>query len=535
MLSPLRAAALPLVLAACSAAPRPAAVLAVLPELAAPRTIRGVVRYEARQPTAQGTSRAVEARPARFVEIAAYDAAGARVGACAADGGGAFTCAVPAVTKSLGFVAHARNDGADVSCTPDPDQRRFHELRVDVPAGAQDLALTISDADPAGTGGAFHIVDTVLRGIEAAKRWTGASLPPLVVYWGRGVTTEWSYYRGERPAGSGRYVLELLGGQRGRHTTTDTDEHDEAIILHEVGHFVMDRLSTNSSPGGTHPSNVLIDPGLAWEEGRATWFAAAVRRDSRYEDTLGVEPGGSLRVNHDLEHSGGPRGNGAESSVADVLWDLTDGADGYADRDRDGVALGPEAVLRAMVDMNRSDGAFPCLTSFLEFVTARQTLAGGATREPLLTPDAVAAMLRATREPDALMVRSPDARWPLDLSLPGVATDKVDGLTSPAPSGGARRPENGYDALRVYRVQVTARAWLGLELRIQGSGRPSDHTDLDLELRDMRGEVIAAARGEADRETLSRLVQPGWYIVYVRDGGGGNRANFELRTRIRPV
>jgi hypothetical protein len=532
---PLRAVFLPLVLTACATAPRVVTPV-VTPVAALPtRTLRGVVRYEARQPTAQGASRAVEARPARFVQITAHDAAGAQVGECAADEVGAFACTVPGVTKALSFVAHARHDGADVSCTPDSDQRRMHALRVEVPEGAQELNLTISDGDAAGTGGAFHIVDTVLRGIEAAKRWTGSTLPPLVVYWGRGVTTEWSYYRGERPAGSGHYVLELLGGQRGRHTSTDTDEHDEAIILHEVGHFVMDRLSTNSSPGGTHPSHVLIDPGLAWEEGRATWFAAAVRRDSRYEDTIGVEPGGSLRVNHDLESSDGPRGNGAENSVADVLWDLTDGAEGYPDRDHDGVALGPEAILRAMVDLNRSDGAFPCLTSFLEFVTARQTLAEGATREPLLTADAVAAMLHTTHEPEALMVRSPDARWPLDLAVPGVATDKVDGLTNPAPSGGARRPENGFDALRVYRVRVTTRGWLGLELRIQGTGRPAEHTDLDLELRDMRGEVIAAARGEAERETLSRLVQPGWYIVYVRDGGGGNRANYELRTRLRPV
>jgi hypothetical protein len=132
-------------------------------------------------------------------------------------------------------------------------------------------------------------------------------------------------------------------------------------------------------------------------------------------------------------------------------------------------------------------------------------------------------------------VRSADARWPLDLSLPATVTDKVDGLTDPAPSGGSRRPENGFDALRVYRVQVTSRAWLNLELRIQGSGTPTDHTDLDLELRDIRGEVIASTRGTLPRETLARLLQPGWYIVYVRDGGNGNRARFDLTVRTRPV
>ena len=31
-------------------------------------------------------------------------------------------------------------------------------------------------------------------------------------------------------------------------------------------------------------------------------FSSAVRREPRYQDTIGIEPGGSLRVDHDLEH-----------------------------------------------------------------------------------------------------------------------------------------------------------------------------------------------------------------------------------------
>lgn len=528
----LRSIAVLSLLAACSSAARPV-VVAVAPP-APPRTLRGTVRFEARRPTPAGASREGELRPARFIAINALDASDHLLRECATDAQGAFVCELPAGVKSLAVQAHARTQGIETSCSPDQDLRRLHELRVPVTASDAPLEIVARDSDPQGFSGALHIVDTVLRGLEAVRAWTGQTLPPLVVYWGRGVTTEWSYYRGERPAHSGRFMLELLGGPPGRQSTSDTDEHDEGIILHEVGHFVMDRLSTNSSPGGTHPSNTLIDPGLAWEEGRATWFSSAVRHDSRYQDTIGIEPGGSLRVDHDLESSVGPRGNGAENSVSDVLWDLTDGADGYDDRDHDGVALGPEAVLRAMIDMNRVPGAFPCLASFLDFVTARQTLPETGPREALLTPEALSQMLTATHEPAAL-ARLTDDRWPLDLTLPASVSDKIDGLTNPAPSGGPRRPENGLDALRVYRVQITARAWLNLELRIQGTGTPSDHTDLDMELRDIRGEVITAARGTLQRETLSRLLQPGYYIVYVRDGGNGNRARYELNVRVRPV
>src|SRR5436190_20086015 len=110
-----------------------------------------------------------------------------------------------------------------------------------------------------------------------------------------------------------------MGGAPGGQATSDTDEHDEAIVLHELGHFVMDRLSGDSSLGGQHPRGYLIDPGLAWEEGRATWFATAVLGAPPYRDTIGIEPRGSLRVDESLETPEEPRGIGSETSVAGVL------------------------------------------------------------------------------------------------------------------------------------------------------------------------------------------------------------------------
>jgi hypothetical protein len=105
-----------------------------------------------------------------------------------------------------------------------------------------------------------------------------------------------------------------------------------------------------------------------------------------------------------------------------------------------------------------------------------------------------------------------------------VVGGKIDGLTNPAPSGGRARPQNGFDALRVYRVHMTARGWLHLELVIEGTGRPADHTDLDMELRDHRGDDDHRRPRHRGRETLGRLLDPGFYYVYVRDGGQGNRA-----------
>lgn len=487
-------------------------------------TFQGVVHYEARQPTAHGASEALDRRPARFVEIVVEDADHRELSRTLTDADGRFTLQAPSRAPVLAVYAHVTRDGQDVRVSPQADGAATHALRVTRPDASRPLDLTAADATPDGIAGAFHIADTILAGLDASKAWTGQTLPPLVVYWGRGVTTEWSFYRGERPARSGRFCLELLGGERGRQRSTDTDEHDEGIILHELGHFVFDRLSSNSSTGGSHPAGFLIDPGLAWEEGRATWFSSAVRHDPHYRDTIGLEPGGSLRVDHDLEHSApGARGIGNEMSVSDVLWDLIDGAEPYPDEDHDGVSIPPAVLMRAMMTWRDQPSAYPALGTFLRLITSGD--------QPAVTRDALVAMLQATHEPIGMIPRDDSEDWPTNLPVPGVVGGKVDGRTDPAPSGGRARPQNGFDALRVFRVQMPSRGWLHLELAIDGTGRPADHTDIDLELRDHRGELIAAARGTEARETLGRLLDPGFYYVYVRDGGNGTRADFELRAR----
>lgn len=494
-------------------------------------TWSGSASFEARHPTPQGASAALTRRPARKVDVVALGPDGATLASTVTDDAGAYSLTAPRATVALALRARVAHDGHELRITQDTEWDHVHELRVPVTApGRVDLVAT--DAAQGAPAGAFHIADTLLRGVEAVRAWTGRSLPPLNAYWARGVTSEWSYYRGERPARSGRYMLELMGGSRGRHQTTDCDEHDEGIILHEFGHYVMDRLSTNSSPGGSHPSGYLIDPGLAWEEGRATWLSAAIRREPSYQDTIGVEPRGSLRVDHQIETGdNGPRGIGSETSVTDVLWDLTDGVEGYPDADQDGVALGPAPILRAMMELSEEPGAYPSLGAFL----VRLTLPYGA-RPALVTRDALADMLRRTGQPASMLDEG--ARWPTDLAVPGEVRGAIDGVTSPAPSGGPPRPENGFDALRVYRVRVPQRGWLRLELRIDGSGRPQEQTDVDLELRDLRGESIASSAGTGPEERLARLLDPGWYVVYVRDGGGarrGNRAGFTLRTSLRAL
>ncbi|MBC7170990.1 MAG: hypothetical protein H5U40_01100, partial [Polyangiaceae bacterium] len=315
------------------------------PSAATPTLLhRGQVVFETREPTRTGASRALGRRPARFVRIELLRS-GEVIGRGATDSSGAFAIDAPPA-DTVRVVAEVDFDGHRIAVGPDASGALPQALERPVADPAAPLELVAADLDTDAPAGAFHILDTMLRGSVAVREWTGERLPPSYAYWQRGVTDDWSYYRGLR---SGRHVIELLGGEPGRQESSDTDEHDEDIVLHEFGHFVMDVLTSDSSSGGTHPTGFLIDPGLAWEEGRASWFAAAVQGRPLYQDTIGIEPRGELRVDYDFEVRGqGPRGIGSEEGVAEVLWDLSDGAGGLPDRDDDGVALGAAAVLDAM-------------------------------------------------------------------------------------------------------------------------------------------------------------------------------------------
>jgi hypothetical protein len=484
------------------------------------------VRYEARHPTPLGASSSRALRPARFVSVALRDAAGRTVAEGRTDGEGRFSLAGAPQARSLVVLAQATDEGSEVTVATDLAGRRVHTLGLALGAPGTALEVTAEDAAPDGFAGALHIADTMLRGLRAARSWGGQTLPPLTVRWGRGVTTTWSFYLGERPAGSGRYALELLGGEPGRQASTDTDEHDEAIMLHELGHYVFDRWTGNSSLGGGHPTTALIDPGLAWEEGRATWFATTVLEDDAYEDSIGLEPGGRLRLGYHLEDAPvALHGNGSELTVSALLWDLSDGSPGLPDRDGDGVALAPSALLRAMMEHGHAPGAYPCMASFLRHLVDR-----GA-----LTEDAVRGLLRHGNEPLTLLPAVGDSPWPRDLRVPGTVGGKIDGVTNPAPSGGVARPENGFDAVNVYRVQLPRTTRLRATLTIEGSGRPEDHTDLDLELRDLHADTLASSRGAGPTESLTRELGPGWYVLYVRDGArGGDRVRYTLAVRAVP-
>lgn len=484
----------------------------------------GMVRYEARSPTFRGASNAVTLRPARKVAIAAIDARGAILAESITDDQGVFRLDPTSPSVAVRVKASIHTDGYAIDVSTDSLGRDFHAFDVALPATGP-LDVIARDDAPGGPGGALHLLDTLYRGEIAVRELMNASLPPLYAFWGRGVTDEWSFYVGEAPEGSGRYRLELLGGEMNRRATTDTDEHDEAVILHELGHFVFDRLTSASSVGGPHPSGHYVDPGLAWEEGRATWFAAIVLGRSQYTDTIGLEPTGRLQAHNDLEHrSPPPRGLGSQETVEEVLWDLVDGSASIPDDfDHDGAAVEPSVMLAAMVSMSRDTTILPCFPTYLRYLVDQRIVSEAAMR----------GVLRAGSLPEALLPADGYRPWPFAIALDAEARDTIDSISEPAPSGGPRLPRTGFDAVRTYLISLAEDGTLEIRLAIDARGDESDRSDLDLELRDLRSEEIASSRETTREETIRRDLRAGSYVIRVVDGGAdGARAAYRLSARL---
>lgn len=97
------------------------------------------------------------------------------------------------------------------------------------------------------------------------------------------------------------------------------------VVLHELGHAVQHGALRPEPAGGQHKIDECYSPSLAWSEGWATFFAAAVRlsrddADAKFEFL--VPRRAPIRIENVPEDV--CRGQASEWRVASGLWDLID-------------------------------------------------------------------------------------------------------------------------------------------------------------------------------------------------------------------
>lgn len=351
---------------------------------------------------------------------------------------------------------------------------------------------TLVASDSAGVAGAFNILHVLAAGNAFVRNSGGvAEVPPLVVFWSPSnsrTTVGGTFFDATSRTA---YVL---GDRSG-----DSDEFDDAVILHEYAHMLAEHFSRDDSSGGPHARGDVLDPRVAWSEGWANFFSGMARGDRIYVDTFGS--GGSEAVVFDLESNlppGDAGGYWSEFAIHSLLWDLTDGAN---TEDVDGgLELDVHTLWQAFEAM--SQARFVYLPTFLDRLVA-------------LVPDdesSIEALARARsidyEASDDPSVSNPFPRL-VDAQAP--VTGVVDSKS--------RNRTNLAQSAHVYGFDVSGGA-VSIRLDITGLGPAANPAanDLDLFLLDGSGQVV----GRSDRglngqsELISTFLPAGRYVVEIR-------------------
>ncbi len=204
-----------------------------------------------------------------------------------------------------------------------------------------------------GDDAALHVAATAAAGVSGVP--LRAHAPEPVRYrWRPGAAAEdcnTCFRPGQRP------VIDLSG------KLSDPDEWDDAVVLHELGHYVAWLHSRDDSRGGRHRGGARVAPEVAWSEGWATFFASwamggPIQLDRRASGVRVTDLDSALE-----EAAFGVDGERvSEALVAAVLWDLFDGGP----NDDDEAAVPEAALWSAFAEL--ADGEPP--TDLADFIDA---------------------------------------------------------------------------------------------------------------------------------------------------------------------
>ena len=311
----------------------------VSPDLGPEGTIFGTVRYEDRPQDADGFTGAEVELPAPGILVELLDGSGAVVESVRTDAEGAY-----AFEAAIGATVRASSDTlfGDHRAIVTNRRRRPSLYSMEAPALEGSATDLLAEAD--GVGGPFNVLAVTYLAFETYAPYVGAAGPTLVYRWEQGR----AFGCGSCYGGA---VVSLGGG------TDDTDEYDDFIVVHELGHYFVEQYSADSSPGGTH-RDLQVEPVLAYGEGLAYAFAGVVLGApwvidtfidaTRFIDFEAMTIGGVADPTFSSTTDGTATGHLREEIVSGILWDAFDSASGSEPFDR--VALGVDGWMRLLID-----------------------------------------------------------------------------------------------------------------------------------------------------------------------------------------
>jgi len=284
------------------------------------------------------------ARAIRHAQYEVVNAAGQILQCGETDENGSFSFVVPLQERTLTLKIFSRSNNLfnRVSVFKAPETNELYSLDYSFFASEDKLNVSISaEAKNTVLGGAFFILDQIHIVFDRLKVLLATPLPgsrdidaipKAEIYWEAGFDP--SLYTAGTPGSflsPEQNKIFILGGDNGNVNFNDTDHFDPSVIMHEYFHFLENSVGSNSSPGGSHNGNEVLDPRLAWSEGAAQFFQAAILNRPSVIDTRGNTDGVTgLLVKYGLENDINDRpsitgeGDYREFAVARFLWDLFD-------------------------------------------------------------------------------------------------------------------------------------------------------------------------------------------------------------------
>ena len=406
---------------------------------------------------------------------------------------GHFEVSAPAQSKSRVRVLSRLRD-SNVRVVDNNNGNVLYSAASDL--NPQDSAVFILATDSTRTSGAFNILEMLDEAREMLRYADPHLVPP-------DVTALWSPLNSPTGAGGKEAIgntffdpatntISLLGDR-----STDSDEFDDSVIVHEFGHLAAAAFSRDSSPGGVHILGDALDPRLAWSEGWANFFSSAVRNNPIYRDSYG--PNGSSVLRYDLRDDipqGDQPGYWSEFSVHSILWDLF----GSPSDDSDSIGQVIQTIWPGFTDLNRDH--FVYLPYFLEHLLDRN---------PNLT-DRVSSIVRS-RSIDFHPETRPSVTnpFPQPISTDQFVTGTVDSFTT-------KRKDLLHSSDFFQFQSLGGPTSIRMDITGLGPGNNPNANDLDIFLYDSNGQLLALSdRGlNGESELIPIILTAGSYVVEVR-------------------
>src|SRR5215813_13320099 len=415
---------------------------------------------------------------------------------------GRFSAPVP-FDPNLTVRVISRLRSSDLRVADNTNRNQLYAIAADFDGREAHFDLLL--ADTARLSGAFNILETIQRANDTLTTTADPNIvpPAPTVYWstrnwaGRGNINYAQGLIGTTTFNVGNNTAVVLGDRNDHGNESDSDEFDDAVILHEYAHLLAVKFSRDDSPGGNHMLGDMLDPRVAWSEGWANFFSSVVRNDPIWRDSRG--PNGQNILRYELKTKvpiGARPGYWSEASVDTILWDLYDDHDDGADD----VQYPFAEIWNAFTELRYK--RFVYLPYFLESFLNHNPSAADAVRN-----------IVQARSIDFQPNVRPSVAYPFPtpITVGSSASGFVDSLTT--------RRSNLAGSSHFYTFTTTGGA-ASIRMDITGlgpAGNPNAN-DLDLILMDVNGRIIERSENgfNGQSERVSLKIPEGTYVVEIR-------------------